>query len=122
MRDRCLSMCVVCVAALAVVGISVPSVSAAGYWNVPSSFCQCIGYGYGAGYHAPLVLGPITCHGYVNYNEVRLPCPPRPQYCGCGFEYGGCAGGCNSSLIEPSALPPMSVEPAPTELLPPIHP
>ena len=27
---------------------------AAGYYNMPSSLRQCLGYGFGPGYHAPL--------------------------------------------------------------------
>lgn len=30
----------------------------AGRFNMPTSLSQCLGYGYGAGYHAPLQLAP----------------------------------------------------------------
>jgi hypothetical protein len=51
---------------------------AVGYWNMPGSFCQCIGCGFGGGYHAPLVLGPVSCDGWLGINERRLPYPPTP--------------------------------------------
>jgi hypothetical protein len=53
---------------------------AVGYWNVPGNVCQCWGYGWGAGHHACLTLGPITNEGCFAHNEVRLPCAPQPPY------------------------------------------
>lgn len=69
---------------------SASAASAIGYYNLPGSFCQCFGYGNGAGYHSCLVLGPSTCWGFCDSHEVRLPCPPQPPY---GY-YG--SGYCNS--------------------------
>src|SRR5436190_10778379 len=60
---------------------------AAGYWNVPGTVAQCIGHGYGGGYHAPLILGPIRCDCCGLGTPVRLPCAPSPYY-GCG-SFGG---------------------------------
>ena len=59
---------------------SASAASAIGYYNLPGSFCQCFGYGNGAGYHSCLVLGPSTCEGFCDTHEVRLPCPPQPPY------------------------------------------
>lgn len=56
---------------------------AAGYWNMPGTFAQRTGHGYGAGYHAPLLLGPVRCDGWGLGNQVRLPYAPLP-YCGYG--------------------------------------
>jgi hypothetical protein len=71
--------------------LSIASTAAAsGYWNVPSSFCQCMGFGWGAGYHAPFVLGPITCDRWCAHNEVRLPYAPVSSY-SC---YGHCSDRC----------------------------
>jgi hypothetical protein len=53
---------------------------AIGYWNMPGNFCQSWGYGWGAGHHACLTLGPITHEGLCAHNEVRLPCAPQPPY------------------------------------------
>lgn len=104
MRARYGLLIVAMLAALAIAGAVVPSASAAGYWNLPSTFCQCFGYGYGAGHHAPFVLGPIQCGGYCNHKEVRLPCPPRPPYSWHGWADSGTAGGCQPSMFNPSAL------------------
>jgi hypothetical protein len=104
MRVRRISKFAACVAALAIAAAAAPSASATGYWNMPSTFCQCVGCGYGAGHHAPYVLGPITCHGYLNHKEVRLPCPPRPPYCWYGYADGGCSNGCQAPMFDPSAL------------------
>jgi hypothetical protein len=62
---------------------------AAGYWNMPGNVCQCIGCGFGAGYHAPLLLGPISHDGWLATNERRLPYPPAAPYAGCGLDSHG---------------------------------
>ena len=54
---------------------------AAGYWNVPSHFCQWCGCGFGAGYHAPLILGPPTYDCFAGPNEIRVPYAPNPYAC-----------------------------------------
>jgi hypothetical protein len=71
-----------------------------GYWNLPSNFCQCLGCGFGAGYHTPLILGPATWDGVCAHNEVRLPCAPTPPY----GSYGHC--NCSSHFSAPSILDP----------------
>lgn len=93
--------------------VGVNSVIAAGYWNVPSHFCQWLGSGFGGGYHAPLMLGPPQCDCFRRPNEVRLPCAPNPYACqptcngGCGG-YGGCgAYQGNGPMMMPSAQPMM---------------
>jgi hypothetical protein len=74
---------------------------AAGYWNVPSSFPQWAGFGCGGGYHAPLVLGPMSCRGWFVHNHYRLPHAPAPC-CGCGH----CGGGFEQpTIMEPAAQP-----------------
>jgi hypothetical protein len=97
-------------------GVTASQVKAIGYWNVPGNFCQCVGCGWGAGYHAPLVLGPPTCAGWLNPHEVRLVCPPGPP-CGYSYESAGCStGGCgegDQSLLQPAALPVTNVQPTP---------
>jgi hypothetical protein len=88
---------------------------AVGYWNVPGSTWQWWGYGCGAGYHAKLVLGPISVHDALAHNEVRLPYAPQPpSYCGyygCACDYG------QPSVLTPGVQPenilPASVEVAP---------
>jgi hypothetical protein len=80
---------------------------AAGYWNVPSTFCQCCGCGFGGGYHAPLILGPPTYECFAGPNEVRVPHAPNPYACA---PY--CNGGCNAAapaamtrVAHPSTMP-----------------
>jgi hypothetical protein len=94
---------------------------AAGYWNTPSTFCQCMGCGWGAGYHAPLVLGPIKWRGWCAPNEIRLPYPPAPAYGCCGN--GGCGSYGPSRLDADLVRPPVSA-PAPvsTVFASPIEP
>jgi len=82
--------------------------SATGYWNMPSSCCQLLGYGCGAGYHAPLVLGPINWSDWCTHNEVRLPYSPAVPYGWSGCSQGG-SGFAAPTLMEPA---PVSVPPA----------
>ena len=67
------------IAALVAVLFAPAAANAVGYWNLPGNTCQCWGYGWGAGHHACLVLGPITCDAFA-HNEVRLPHAPQPPY------------------------------------------
>jgi hypothetical protein len=81
---------------------------AAGYWNVPSHFCQWCGCGFGGGYHAPLILGPPTCDCFAGPNEVRVPYAPNPHACA---PY--CNGGCNTgvpAMVTPSMQPAATLQ------------
>jgi hypothetical protein len=98
----------VCTAAtLAVFSVAAPA-GATGYWNMPSTFCQCMGVGWGAGYHAPLLLGPIRCDGWCNNKEVRLPFSPSPPYACYGHANSGCECGQASRLEFTVDRPPAS--------------
>lgn len=111
-RCRRLNLCLAFFFAMLIAVATAPPAAATGYWNVPSSVCQCMGYGYGAGYHAPLVLGPISCDGWLARNEQRLPytpCSPTAWY-----DCGDCGGnGRERSFVAPSILPPASPALAP---------
>jgi hypothetical protein len=85
------------------------SAGAAGYWNVPSSFCQCMGYGLGAGYHAPLVLGPVSYDGWLATNLHRLPYAPAPPGAGCMY-------GSYHEFAQATRLEPARVAPAPRQI------
>jgi hypothetical protein len=112
MPRKIFKLCLAIVAAACSVGFAMSRAEAVGYWNMPGNFCQCWGYGWGAGYHAPLVLGPPTCSGWLNPHEVRLACPPGPP-CYCGSSCG-CGDG-DQSLWQPSALPGQYAQPTSAE-------
>jgi hypothetical protein len=88
---------------------------ATGHWNVPSTFYQWSGYGFGGGYHAPLVLGPAT-HEYLSApNEVRLQRAPNPYGC-APYCNGGSCGANGPAMMTPNAQPdpgPQQTSPAP---------
>jgi hypothetical protein len=103
MFRRTFAFLAVIIATLSVVAPS-HQAGAVGYWNLPGNVCQLSGYGWGAGYHAKFVLGPIHCHGCCAHNEVRLPYAPQPPYScycqsGCGYGFG------QPSVLSPSVAP-----------------
>jgi hypothetical protein len=55
---------------------STPAAFAVGYWNVPGTYVQYIGYGMGPGHHVPMVLGPVRCDGWLGVGVRRLPSAP----------------------------------------------
>ena len=87
------------VAFLLFVSFAGTSASAIGYWNVPGNVAQWWGYGWGAGYHACLVLGPVSHKGAFAHRHVRLPHAPQPPY-GC---YDGCTYNFDFRQTHPSA-------------------
>jgi hypothetical protein len=107
---------------MAVAGLAIPqSAQATGWWNMPGTFCQWNGCGFGGGYHAPLVLGPLTHECFEGPNEIRMPQAPNPYACApyCG-EGNGC-GTCNRpSVAAPvqAAPPQMPVAPEATRRSP----
>jgi hypothetical protein len=97
---------------LAAVLWAIPALGA-GYWNMPSSVYQCLGYGCGAGYHAPLLLGPVSCDGWLDTNVRRLPCAPCVQH------PSPCNGNCNRALLnQPGTLEPALHPPAEEQAVP----
>jgi hypothetical protein len=95
---------------------------AAGYWNMPGTHAQRAGHGYGAGYHAPLILGPVRFDGWGLGNQVRLPYSPTPYY-GCGN-----CGDCGRMVTAPSSMegvvptsPPAAVVPMETRTSEPVE-
>jgi hypothetical protein len=95
MRRRNLMVFLAVVFAIAVGTAYIEQAPAAGYWNVPGTVAQCMGHGYGGGYHAPLILGPIRCDCWGLGTPVRLRCAPSPYY-----GYGSCGGGECGRLVE----------------------
>jgi hypothetical protein len=117
-------------ALLAILFAAMPAL-AVGYWNVPGNVAQCWGYGWGAGHHACLVLGPISPKGAFAHNHKRLPYAPQPDYgCyeGCTFNYDfrhsppsvpvEYQPSPSPPTLTPDALPMPEATPAPGAILP----
>ncbi len=99
----------VLILAVLVVVVSAAPAGAVGYWNMPTSASQWWGYGCGPGYHAPMVLGPMTAQELVRPNMIRrLPCPPPAECCWSGY---GCCGA--EMMEEPTMLPEAAPQPQP---------
>jgi hypothetical protein len=123
MHRRSLISCLAVVSAVVFGAARIEQAQAAGYWNVPGTFAQRAGHGYGGGYHAPLILGPVRCDGWGLGAPTRLPSAPSPYY-GCG-SYGDCGRVVEapSSMegVVPTAVPaptPMPSAAAPVETRP----
>ncbi|TWT93392.1 hypothetical protein Pla108_38860 [Botrimarina colliarenosi] len=69
---------------VAVVALASPALGA-GYYNMPTSWQQCLGLGCGPGYHAPMLLGPMMKSGIAAQRVQRLPAALTPPACG-GFD------------------------------------
>jgi hypothetical protein len=98
MPRRNLVLCLAVVFGVVLEGAYIKEARAAGYWNMPGTHAQRTGHGYGGGYHAPLMLGPVRCDGWGLGNQVRLPYSPTPYY-GCG----GC-GDCGRMVEATSSI------------------
>ena len=57
----------------------------AGYYNLPTSLPQCLGMGFGPGYHAPMVMGPMMKAPTSAQRVERLPAALAPPMYG-GFD------------------------------------
>ena len=67
---------------LAFAAVATPAISA-GYYNLPTSLSQCLGMGFGPGYHAPMVMGPMMKSGVAAQRVQRLPAALAPPMGGC---------------------------------------
>jgi hypothetical protein len=100
---------VACLTVVGAVACYSRAAQAAGYFNMPGTHAQRAGHGFGAGYHAPLLLGPMRLDGLGLGNQVRLPCSPAP-YCGCAL-----CGECGQMMETPTAMPGAVPTAAPAE-------
>src|SRR6476660_3158278 len=98
MHRRNLMTCLTAVFAVLWTTSCIEQAQAGGYWNMPGTYAQRSGHGYGAGYHAPLMLGPVRWDGWGLGNQVRLPHAPLPYY-GCGS-----GGDCGRTVEAPSSM------------------
>jgi hypothetical protein len=67
--------------AIAAAVLAAPA-SGAGYYNMPTSLPQCLGMGFGPGYHAPMVLGPMMKAGIASQPVKRVPAALAAPYGG----------------------------------------
>jgi hypothetical protein len=119
MRRRNLMACLSGVVAVLLMVSWIGQARAAGYWNMPGTFAQRTGHGYGAGYHAPLLLGPVRCDGWGLGNQVRLPHAPLPYHgCGTGRD---CGRNIEATTSMESDVPTASTAPAPSPMNPPVQ-
>ncbi|QDT68610.1 hypothetical protein MalM25_15330 [Planctomycetes bacterium MalM25] len=85
-----------CVLTVAGMTLAASGSLGAGYYNMPTNLRQCLGYGYGPGYHAPMLLGPMMKSGIEAQRLRRTPSafapPPRAWAHGPTAWRGGCAG------------------------------
>ena len=70
---------------------------AGGYYNTPSSLCQCFGCGFCPGYHANWLLGPVCKNKPGQKRLIRLPARPCPHGTECST--------CTSAPVGPSFYP-----------------
>ncbi len=98
----------------------------AGYFNMPTNLRQCLGVGYGPGYHAPMLLGPAMKAGTEAKRLRRTPAAFAPPSHGCyshgpSAGQGGCSGpGCGGwetylAAPQPAVLGP-AAHPTPAPL------
>lgn len=111
MHRRKLTTCLAVVFVILLAATFTEQVRAAGYWNMPGTHAQRAGHGYGGGYHAPLILGPIQCDGWHLGMPVRLPCAPSPYY-GCG-SCGDCGQMVEATSSMESVVPTTATTPTP---------
>src|SRR4051794_23276713 len=114
MRRRNITACLLLVFTVGLGAACREEVRAAGVWNMPGTHAQRAGHGYGGGYHAPLILGPVRFDGWALGTPVRLPYAPSPYY-GCGN-----CGDCGRMVEAPSSMeslvPTTTTAPAPAPL------
>ncbi len=91
------------------------AVLAGGYWNMPGTLPQRVGYGYSGGYHAPFILGPMKFDGLRAPNEIRLRCAPC---CCCTY---ACDCGCERSMDAPSTIAGIVATTPPTQEVQPVE-
>jgi hypothetical protein len=84
-------------------GLTLASRPAEGAGYMPGACCHWFGYGWGPGYHAPLLRGPVSCcDGWMGQGVRVLPYRPTPAAACYGCD--GCQH-VSSPLFQSSALP-----------------
>lgn len=86
------------IAALVIAAAAAPAAQAAGPWNMPTNLRQCLGFGVGPGYHAPMILSNPLRSTTAAKGVVYVRHPPSAAHCANGFcgsmsSLGGCTEG-----------------------------
>ena len=84
-RNRNTGPWLVAAALVGVALIGAPPANGAGLWNMPTNLRQCLGYGHGPGYHAPMVMGPRITSETASKSVKRVRYAPKPHYTSGGF-------------------------------------
>jgi hypothetical protein len=88
--------------------VGVSDALANGRFNMPTSVAQCLGLGFGPGYHAPMVLGPSWKSWSAQQPLRRVPAPLAPpaeaEFCGASSweAYTGPAGSPSFGVQSPT--------------------
>ena len=100
--------------ALALVMAAQASAQSVGCLHMPSTFSQYLGYGYGAGRHAPIVHAPLS-------TPMRMPRRTHaPGYCDpVGYAPIGCSDGGCGAATGGYGMPTMPMPTPGPELAPP---
>lgn len=110
-----------------------------GWTTSPSTFWQRVGYGFGAGHHAPIVRTPMqepprqprktvapSCYGQLGPSPLMMTgCSATRGSGGCGCNYGTADHGVPSGevmLAPPTATPDPMPSPAPARSVLPTPP
>lgn len=89
---------------------------AAGWWNMPTSLRQCLGYGFGPGYHAPMLMTPPCNSNVAAQGVIYRVHAPKPGPCSGGFCGEMTALGGYGHFDAPAHLPgPTYYQAAPSE-------
>jgi hypothetical protein len=86
---------------------------AIGYYNLPGNICQWCGYGMGAGYHAPMVLGPPSVTGALSHNTQRLWRAPAPPCSSFSYDPSGGDAMTEPTMLDPTRTPSPELLPVP---------
>lgn len=120
-RSQC---CPWLAATFLVIGLGQSPLVGSGCHDVPSDPAQFFGYGYGPGYHAPIVKAP--CHRPPRMARyISAPCYPAAPFgpaCtvapGCLAPSGACPS-CRPAAPSPTLADPAPQEEQPTPAVPP---
>ncbi|MCO6047654.1 hypothetical protein NG895_27430 [Aeoliella sp. ICT_H6.2] len=107
-------------AVAATVCVSAHDCRAAGRWNLPSTANQYMGFGFGPGYHAPMVMGPAWRGKAASPGVRRVPTAWKPACGGFGMPCYSAGGYPTPASDQPELAPPVPQQVAPQVLVAPV--